>query len=896
MPSLLKWGSNSPTVVPSLLIKMSLLERFTASCSRNNIVLILAALALLSGCEQELNEEDAFKLANFYLEQNNEKLAVQVLMQELEKSPEDPDVYQALGTIFVEADYFDDAIYLFNRARSLGCGQVCAEGLVDAYLGMGQIASARREHEANIPDKNTEKSKLHAILIDFFERGNFEQTSDWLKASQSPDADEKILILLLRQGLYDEIVSKYQAEAGYSEQELLVFAGAYHQLERYQDAEAVLAKFEYTNEFRLLNRRIIQAAELRVKNLIALDRLDQADEFYKGFLEANKESPYAVLQSAKELIDRSEFDEAISLIDAIYKRDAGNAAVAQLLAVAHIGKGDFNAVVDILEVFKPVLNSKMQLVLADAYNKTGRPDKAIEMFDRLSANDQQRVLLARSYLLENDRKKALSTIHPVVRHETNVAYNLTLAELWFDLGEYRRVISSFATAPDQPLGMKYMVVKSYLRLDRVADARDYINRQQDLQHSLEMMGFLEASTGDIDTASKFYEELAEKKPDKRNAFLAASSQLKSGNQQKALDEIKAGMELEGDSRLLLLLASRMLRGSQHEETYRWLDSIPSEHSEYRSVQLVLADFEIANGSDDSAIRRLTPLMENPDSQILFLMARAYRLSDPDESIKLLEASLQQEFSSGIARQLYRHHLGKGDLDAVARINALIAQNSGVNSSTAPLLATGYLALDDYKKVEQLIETLHARGDTAVAKEIDGNLQAKQGKFMEAANIYRDLLGTETLPASSVEPILLKYYSARLRVDTENIENVLAEAEDALVQAPDYHDLRNLVATTYIGRNDTNAIKHYRILVDQFPDNVVFLNNLAWLSLDVNPADALQFSEKAYLANSDNVDVVDTYVQALLRNDQAEKAENLLQTKLEQDPDNDSYKKLLNSLN
>ena len=113
--------------------------------------------------------------------------------------------------------------------------------------------------------------------------------------------------------------------------------------------------------------------------------------------------------------------------------------------------------------------------------------------------------------------------------------------------------------------------------------------------------------------------------------------------------------------------------------------------------------------------------------------------------------------------------------------------------------------------------------------------------------------------------------------------MLTEAEDALSEAPDYHDLRNFIATSYIGINDSAAIKHYRVLADQFPDNVVFLNNLAWLSIDVNPADALQFSEKAYQINSENADIVDTYVQALVRNNQVKTAKNLLQSKLEKDP-------------
>ena len=872
------------------------LKQIPTSSYRSILILFLVASTLLSGCEQDLKEVDALKLAEFYIEQNNEKLAIEALTQELRKNPDLPDAYRAMASIFVEAEYYDDAIYYFNKAITLGCKQICTEGLIDAYLGKGQIARAKHEYVANISNKESEKSRYHSILIDYHERGNFKQTIDWLKMNQSPAAKEQILILMFRQGHFDEIASKYQEESSYTEQEMLVFADAYYRLEQYLNAEKVLNRFNYTDNAQLLNRRKIQAAELLFKTHVALKQPEQADEFYRGFLEHNKGSAYAILQNAKKHIHRSEFDDAINLIETMPRRFADNAEVAQLLALAYLGKRNFQAVINNLEAFKSGLNQRMQLVLADAYNKTGRPQDTIKMYNSLSANSPQRVVLARAYMLEKNNKKALLTIRPVTRDADNNAFNLRLAELWFDMGEYKRVIRDFSTISNQPLSLKYVVVKSYLKMNRAAEARNYIDDQQDPLHSLEMMGFLEAITGNIDTASKTYRELVLKKPDKRNAFLVASTQLQAGNYQQSLEEIQAGMKLEGDSRLLLSLANRLLLQVNHTDTYRWLDAIQSEHNEYRAVQLILANYEINRDLNARAIRRLTPLMESADSSELYLMAKAKRSSEPEESLKLLEASLRLEFSREIATHLYRHYLNTQNLESLSRINSQLVQYAGINSNTAPFLSTGYLALGEYKKAEQLIEKLSTQGDTAIAKELAGNLQAQQSNFTEAAAIYKNLLNSRNLPTASIEPLLLKYFSAKLKSDTENSDTVLAAAEVALSEDPNYHDLRNFIATNYIGRNDMTAIKHFRILVDQFPDNVVFLNNLAWLNLDVNPADALLYSEKAYQAFSENDDIVDTYLQALLRNNQVKIAKSLLQSKLESDPDNDNYKKLLNSLN
>ena len=269
---------------------MFYLKQILTRFYRSVLLLFVAASTLLSGCEQDLKEADAFELAKFYLEQNNEKLAIEVLVQELKKNPEKPDAYRALGSIFTEAEYYDDAIFLYNKAISLGCKQICAEGLIDAYLGMGQIARAKQAYAARISNKESEKARFHSILIDYYERGNFEQTIDWLKLNQSPDAEEQILILMFRQGQFDEIASKYQEECQLHGTGAARICRCLLQLEQYQNAEMVLNRFNYTDNIQLLNRRIIQAAELLVKTRIALKRPEQADEFYKGFLEHNKES------------------------------------------------------------------------------------------------------------------------------------------------------------------------------------------------------------------------------------------------------------------------------------------------------------------------------------------------------------------------------------------------------------------------------------------------------------------------------------------------------------------------------------------------------------------------------------------------------------------------------
>ena len=66
------------------------------------------------------------------------------------------------------------------------------------------------------------------------------------------------------------------------------------------------------------------------------------------------------------------------------------------------------------------------------------------------------------------------------------------------------------------------------------------------------------------------------------------------------------------------------------------------------------------------------------------------------------------------------------------------------------------------------------------------------------------------------------------------------------------------------------------LMKQFPNNVLVLNNVAWLSMEQGALDeALSFSERAYAVAPKVVNVIDTYAMILLKHDKKSEALNHL---------------------
>ncbi len=857
----------------------------------NSILLICLALlsAILSGCEQEKKEINNVKLASFYLEQGNDKLALQMLAEELKKNANQVDAHRLLGTIFINAEIYQQAVTHFKTAIELGCGQTCTGGLIDAYIGQGEIDLARQEYKDHIEDKESNLSRYRAELIDFHTHKNHQQTIDRLKTIDLPAARDRILILKFAQGRYKEIDASYKPETDYSEDQLLVFAQTSYLLKQYENAEDILLKLNLKRSSRLLTRKKIQAVDLQVKTNLALDKISDAEMIYHNFLKNNEGTSFVTFQNAITQLTNRNYDAAIDEIADLASNNPGNPKFAQVLAIAQFGKQNYRAVINGLEPFEASLNEKSRILLADAYSKSGNPDKAIKLLQGITDN-QAKLILSRSHLQMRDKKQALSIVESMAPEKGNQQFNLGLAELWFDLGEFDKLIAGFSGDNEHALKIKYLVANSYLKLDKPDAARKYARDESDAELSLEIRGYIEAVSGNLDAATKIYRELVKSNPAKKSYFLLASSHLENKEYDETLKAVKTGAELEGDNRALLILANRMLIEDNHEGTYGWLDSLADTHPDYRVIQYQLANYEVSRNLNDKAMQRLQPMMKDADSQVLYLMAMASRTHDSKESLRLLEQSLEKGFSLKVASMLHQYYEKNGDRDNLRRINARIEQEAGVNAGSANLLAKGYLALEQYDKSDKLAETLKEQGFAGSGQELIGDGLARRGKHQEAAKIYAELLD-----ANAKESLLVKYYSSTVEAG-ENLETVLGKAESRLEGNREMYVLRNFIAIKYIGIDNKAAIRHFEILTEKFPEDSVLLNNLAWANLDVNPAAALRHSEKAYQAHTDNFSILDTYVRALVKNNRSSAAKQLLQGKLDQNPDNNELQNMMKSLN
>lgn len=210
---------------------------------------------------------------------------------------------------------------------------------------------------------------------------------------------------------------------------------------------------------------------------------------------------------------------------------------------------------------------------------------------------------------------------------------------------------------------------------------------------------------------------------------------------------------------------------------------------------------------------------------------------------------------------------KGDFDkALSQVNS--ALQGDFRDNTMLKLAKMELLLDSANVVEAKIlyeELKRLDLNTVLYTGMSGRIKFIEKKYKEAAI---DLQQFYNANPSSENAIFL---SIALNQSSQQ-GKALKVLTDYLTKDNDNVKVRVLLANFYLASDHLAAIKQYDILLTKQPDNVLFLNNVAWLKMEAGRlTEAEKHSKRAFELKPNIPNVVDTYSQILLklgRNDEA----------------------------
>ncbi|MFP4183778.1 MAG: XrtA/PEP-CTERM system TPR-repeat protein PrsT [Halorhodospira sp.] len=514
-------------------------------------------------------------------------------------------------------------------------------------------------------------------------------------------------------------------------------------------------------------------------------------------------------------------------------------------------------------------------------------ERNLERYHALGpGNARSYTLLARLRVEQGQPEQALDTLTEAVEDQPGLReeLGLYLAALYLDTGQAERGVETLRGLLEA--GQDTATTREMLGLA--------LTRQGDREGGVEMLESAaaaddQARRADIalvaahlqeqrfDEALKAAERLREKDPDNADGYsFHAVALLGQEDMAGARRVLREGMEqLPGHPGLAMNLSALALMSGDVEDAVEVLEAVQDERAGEPTTGFRLVAIHRELDDESAAQEGLEALVEhNPeDIGVLVRAAEVYlEMGRPERSTALVEQALAEDPESPqLHYRLARNHALQGERQAA--IEALEdALDWEPQHAPARIALTRQLGLAGQidKAREVLSPLLEERGDEPAVRAQEAFLYLREDRFEEAAERYGRVLEEEQRRSWVVEAYQALIGAGR---HDEAFERLSAWLEEQ----PEDSGVRHTLASGFMEQDRQDQARGvYEEQLDQQPEDVIALNNLAWLYRDEDPEKAMAYARQAHELAPEQVEVLDTYGVILLDAGEAERSVEILQ--------------------
>ena len=558
---------------------------------------------------------------------------------------------------------------------------------------------------------------------------------------------------------------------------------------------------------------------------------EQAAYYLNKYLQAVPSDITARKLLGRTFILQGRADEAEAILQPGLLQPGDDAELMALIGISQLRGGDIISGISGLEsALKTAPESQvLRSELAKAYISAGQTEKAINQLDKIQKEsgreNQTDMLKIVAYLRDGQNDHAVSIVHEMLKRSPDDAMTLSVAG------------NVFAAIGDKKEARRYY--------------EKAILRQKDYSLAKMLLAALEEEEGNLAAAERLYLQVLNEKKSSVEPYLALSRIAKARG-----DE--AGMVL-------------------------WLEKARTQISTDLRSRLVLAEYYLRTGEQDKVGRLVKELVSLAPTETGVLAIQGQwlmRQQQFNEALKPLKALVARrpDYAPGhvlLAKaylQLGQLSAGRGQLDMALQadefdIPALMLQANLELLEGRPENARIYI-----QKVQKI------QPDFAMAYFLEGKIEEKENNFNKAVRAYNVALKLQ--PASDVVVRLAGAY-----MSTGNADAAVRPLKEWLRIYPQDTEIRLVLGGIYQASGDNKAAaREYEQVVDAQPENIVALNNLAWIYSQEGLPEALLLAERAYKLAPESPGVQDTYGWILVQHGDVEKGSQLLKNAMESLPE------------
>jgi putative PEP-CTERM system TPR-repeat lipoprotein len=694
-------------------------------------------------------------------------------------------------------------------------------GFGGAYLGLAELALARKDYDeagrliARVQtgdDAHVDALLLKARIL--MERQRFAEAETLFKEllAASQTALTPIEEFRSRTGLAEAQFRLGKTDAAIKSVTALEKRYPQHPMPKYMVALVEYARGNYEESVRHLQSifQIIPdyppAQFLMGACHYALNNLEQAGFYLSKAVEIEPDNRQAQKLLAMTYMRLNEPEKATGLLQRSLQSGDGaeDSDLLMMLGQVSLQSGQIDAGLDYIE--RSVQRSggneaDLQMELAAAYIAAGKPDLGTGVLDKLP----------------DDGK---------------LAYRKGLLEILASLGKQqvedarRRAETLLQKYPDDPVILS-LAGNAGLLAGKTADAEYFYKRAfkvaPDNPDVLINMGRLSLVQGNVSGATGWFQRALEKKPGDPLALTSLAG-------------IAESKQRYTDAENLLLRAQRANPGNADVDLA------------LLKLYLQRKDFSRAEAFALSALKKAPGQPETVSGLAAALLGQ-HKVAEAE---KTLEDAIQKDGKSTLLHyNLARILLQTGKPEAAKeQLQQALTLAPGSFVLTTQL-AVAESRLGHYDRALAIIDDMENRlPDSYRLLALEGDVLMQQKHYRRAIGAYEQ---AATLKPST--ELLVKLYAAGNAAGMPAPEARLTAWLD---RHPDDARIRMLLAEHYQSHNNlAAAAEQYERLVEKTPENVLALNNLAWLYHSMRNPRAIEVAEKAHRLRPDKGEIADT---------------------------------------
>ena len=513
-----------------------------------------------------------------------------------------------------------------------------------------------------------------------------------------------------------------------------------------------------------------------------------------------------------------------------------------------------------LDALQPVLQGEQQdadtLAFAgEVYMQNGDAATAARYFEKAAALDPKssgkRTAVALAHMAKGDTERGLVELEAAAADDSGIRADLALVATNVRQRKFDAALAAVAAIekkqPDKPMPHD-------LRGTVLVAKRDFVGARRSFERALAVdpnyfpavmnLTRLDVAERKPEDAKKRFDAVVAKDPKNAQALLAlAGLRAQTGATPDEVVELvgKAVAANPTDLASRLALIRLYLRNNEPKKAIAAAQEAVAAFPERPEALDAAGQAYRADGDINQAVSTYNKLIQlRPESPLPYMRLAEIRIGAKDN------AAAMENLKKALA-------LKPDLLEAQRAMIALDATSGRADQALA--------AARDLQK---------ERPKEALGYLLEGNIHASKKEWSEAASAYR----TGLKQAGTAD--LATHLHAALYAGGKGSE-ADAVAASWLKDHPKDRGFRHYLAQSALSKKDyASAARQYKELLDSEPNDVLALNNLAWIAGQLKDPKALEYAERAYTLAPGNPAVLDTYAMLLVEGGNAARGVELLQ--------------------